>query len=150
MKTMPTYDNEAERLVAVKEAGLETADVTDTIGADEFTSITKEAMDEFGVCTAYIGSIDGTRQTYQSWRQKHLDGSVQDHAGLWLPNKFGMCKHTVKANDVVVANGSLGENTLEGMPMFSARGDAVHGHGGRQGDGTHLRGRPADDGRPRG
>jgi hypothetical protein len=77
-------------------------------------------MDEFGVCTAYIGSIDGTRQTYQSWRQKHLDGSVQDHAGLWLPNKFGMCKHTVKANDVVVANGSLGENTLEGMPMFSA------------------------------
>jgi hypothetical protein len=60
MKTMPTYDNEAERLVAVKEAGLETADVTDTIGADEFTSITKEAMDEFGVCTAYIGSIDGT------------------------------------------------------------------------------------------
>ena len=120
MKTMPTYDNEAERLVAVKEAGLETADVTDTIGADEFTSITKEAMDEFGVCTAYIGSIDGTRQTYQSWRQKHLDGSVQDHAGLWLPNKFGMCKHTVKANDVVVANGSLGENTLEGMPMFSA------------------------------
>ena len=120
MKTMPTYDNEAERLVAVKEAGLETEDVTDTIGADEFTSITKEAMDEFGVCTAYIGSIDGTRQTYQSWRQKHLDGSVQDHAGLWLPNKFGMCKHTVKANDVVVANGSLGENTLEGMPMFSA------------------------------
>jgi len=120
MKTMPTYDNEAERLVAVKEAGLETADITDTIGADEFTSITKEAMDEFGVCTAYIGSIDGTRQTYQSWRQKHLDGSVQDHAGLWLPNKFGMCKHTVKANDVVVANGSLGENTLEGMPMFSA------------------------------
>ena len=120
MKTMPTYDNEAERLVAVKEAGLETADVTDTIGANEFTSITKEAMDEFGVCTAYIGSIDGTRQTYQSWRQKHLDGSVQDHAGLWLPNKFGMCKHTVKANDVVVANGSLAENTLEGMPMFSA------------------------------
>ena len=120
MKTMPTYDNEAERLVAVKEAGLETADVTDTIGADEFTSITKEAMDEFGVCTAYIGSIDGTRQTYQSWRQKHLDGSVQDHAGLWLPNKFGMCKHTVKANDVVVANGSMAENTLEGMPMFSA------------------------------
>jgi hypothetical protein len=119
MKTMPTYDNEAERLVAVKEAGLETADITDTIGADEFTSITKEAMDEFGVCTAYIGSIDGTRQTYQSWRQKHLDGSVQDHAGLWLPNKFGMCKHTVKANDVVVANGSLGENTLEGMPMFN-------------------------------
>ena len=120
MKTMPTYDNEAERLVAVKEAGLETADVTDTIGADEFTSITKEAMDEFGVCTAYIGSIDGTRQTYQSWRQKHLDGSVQDHAGLWLPNKFGMCKHTVKANDVVVANGSMAENTLEGMPMLSA------------------------------
>ena len=119
MKTMPTYDNEAERLVAVKEAGLETADVTDTIGADEFTSITKEAMDEFGVCTAYIGSIDGTRQTYQSWRQKHLDGSVQDHAGLWLPNKFGMCKHTVKANDVVVANGSMAENTLEGMPMFN-------------------------------
>ena len=120
MKTMPTYDNEAERLVAVKEAGLETADVTDTIGANEFTSITKEAMDEFGVCTAYIGSIDGTRQTYQSWRQKHLDGSVQDHAGLWLPNKFGMCKHTVKANDVVVANGSMAENTLEGMPMLSA------------------------------
>ena len=120
MKHLPVYDNEAERLVAVKEAGLETADVTDIIGADELTSITKDAMDEFGVCTAYIGSIDATRQTYQSWRQKHLDGSVHDHAGLWLPNKFGMCKHTVKKNDVLQANGSLAENTLEGMPMLSA------------------------------
>ena len=115
MKHLPVYDNEAERLVAVKEAGLETADVTDIIGADELTSITKDAMDEFGVCTAYVGSIDATRQTYQSWRQKHLDGSVHDHAGMWLPNKFGMCKHTVKKNDVLQANGSCAENTLEGM-----------------------------------
>ena len=120
MKHLPVYDNEAERLVAVKEAGLETADVTDIIGADELTSITKDAMDEFGVCTAYVGSIDATRQTYQSWRQKHLDGSVHDHAGMWLPNKFGMCKHTVKKNDVLQANGSCAENTLEGMPMLSA------------------------------
>ena len=55
MKHLPVYDNEAERLVAVKEAGLETADVTDIIGADELTSITKDAMDEFGVCTGVRG-----------------------------------------------------------------------------------------------
>ena len=67
-----------------------------------------------GCAPACVGSIDATRQTYQSWRQKHLDGSVHDHAGMWLPNKFGMCKHTVKKNDVLQANGELRGEHLGG------------------------------------
>lgn len=110
--------DEADRRMAVKKLGLEATEVTDLIGNEELRALTDAVVDELGVTDSYIGTIEGSRQTYLSMTSK-VNGELLPRAdGMWWANDVGACRYVIGKGDAVVANGSIGKNTMDNLPNW--------------------------------
>ena len=119
---LPVFHSEPERLVAVEEAGLEDDQLDDIIGREDLVALTDAAREEFAATDAFIGSVGHKRQTMLSWTQKRPEDAVARHApGHWMPMETTGCKHVVKKDAPLQANGGILADTMRdvdtGAPM---------------------------------
>jgi hypothetical protein len=120
MSRMPVGDTEAERIEVVGKYGLNTEDITDLIGDSDLHALTDLAVAHFGVTNSYVGTIDANRQTCVSFTAGGMDNEAAKYAmdAAWFPNIVSNCKHVVKKNDLVQANGSFA-GEMEAMPNLT-------------------------------